>query len=106
MKFKKFLIIPVLIFIYIFFVVDLLVNYNPAVYSQPFLGPSGGGQTIGVGMAVSVSVTRPYLLGLIRLPVYTDGLGDIGTYHEAFFGFIAILTIILIVVELIQWRKR
>jgi len=106
MRYKKFLIIPVLIFIYIFLVVDLLVNYSPEGFSQPFPTPSGGGQTIGVGTAVTVSVMRPYLLGLIRLPVYSNGIGYIGTYHEAFFGFIGILVIIFIVIELIQWRKR
>ena len=105
MKFKKFIIIPILIFIYIFFIVDLLVGYRPSVYSKnPPLLP--GGQTIGVGTAVSVFVTRPYLFGLFRLPVYTDGIGYIGDIHEAFFYFIGILTVIFIVIELIKWRKR
>jgi len=104
MKFKKFLIIPILIFLYIFFVVDLLVNYKPDVYSKspPLFG---GVQTIGVGTAVSVFVTRPYLLGLIRLPVYTDGIGYIGDIHDAFFIFVGVLTVIFIVIELIKWRR-
>ena len=106
MKYKKFLIIPVLIFIYIIFVVDFLVNYSPMVYSQPSTQPFLGGQIIGVGTAVSVSVIRPYLFGLIRLPVYSEGIGYIGNYHEAFFYFIGILTVIFIVIELIKWRKK
>jgi len=106
MKFKKFIIIPILIFIYIFFIVDVLVNYTPIVYSQPSQPPFGAGQIIGVGTSVSVSVIRPYFFGLIRLPVYTGGIGYIGDIHEAFFYFIGILTVIFIVIELIKWRKR
>ncbi len=98
--------IPVLIFIYIFFVVDFLVNYSPTVYSQPSARPTGAGLIIGVGTAVSVSVIRPYLFGLIRLPVYSEGMGYIGSYHEAFFYFIGILTVIFILIELIKWRKK
>lgn len=103
MKFKKFLIIPILIFLYLYFVVDFLVNFQPDVYLKP---PPlyGGVQTIGVGTAVSVFVTRPYLFGLIRLPVYTNA-GYIGDIHDAFFIFIGILTTIFITIELIKWRR-
>ena len=107
MRYKKFLLIPVLIFIYIFFIVDLLVNYNPTIFSTT-TAPSDGGQPIGIGESISVVVTRPYFFGLIRLPVYTNYIGYIGNYHQAFFYFIGILTVVFIILEFfveISWGK-
>lgn len=104
MKYKKFLLIPVLLFIYIFFVVDLLVNFNPTIYSPTTTAPSGGGQEVGVGQSISVLVTRPYFFNLIRLPVYTD-YGYIGHYHQAFFYFIGVLTVLFIIIELRNWKS-
>jgi len=72
----------------------------PQIISSPTPNPSpSGGEVIGFGEAVGVMVTRPYLFGLIRLPVYTNTLGDISIYHDAFFYFIVILTVIFIIIE-------
>lgn len=100
MRFKKFLLIPALVFIYVFFIVDMLVNYSPtSVAETTTTTPSGGGQPIGVSESVSVYVTRPYFFGLIRLPVYTNYIGYIGGYHEMFFYSMGALTVIFIVLE-------
>jgi len=109
MKYKKFLLLPLLVFIYVFFIVDLLVNFNPgALYTTLYTTttvPQGGGQPVGVGESVSVVVERPYFFGLIRLPVYTNYIGYIGDYHQAFFYFIVALTIIFIILEFLERRK-
>jgi hypothetical protein len=103
MKYKKFLLIPALLFFYLFFVVDMLVSFSPATVTEAEAGQSGGGvQTIGVGEAISATVTRPYFFGLIMLPVYTSGLGNIGIYHEAFFWFLGLLTAAFVFIE---WRN-
>ena len=104
MKFKKFLIIPLLIFFYLFFIVDALVNYNPTVFS-PVSVQGGAGQPIGVGNSVSVIVMRPYLFGLVKLPVYTNYIGYIGDLHEGFFTFMMMLTVGFVIIELWNWRK-
>jgi hypothetical protein len=103
MKYKKFLLIPALLFFYLFFVVDMLVSYSPATVTGAEASQSGGGvQTIGVGEAISAVVTRPYFFGLIMLPVYTSGLGNIGVYHEAFFWSVGLLTAAFVFIE---WRN-
>ena len=61
---------------------------------------------MGIGQAVEVSVRRPYLFGLIYLPVYIEGLGDIGIYHDTFFAFIFALTIALIIKEIKNRKER
>lgn len=107
MRFKKFLLIPILLFIYIFFIVDMLVSFNPTVYS-PVTGVAGGGQPIGVGESVSILVTRPYFFKLIRLPVYTNYVGYIGDYHKMFFYFVGALTVVFVIFEFfveINWGR-
>jgi len=98
MRFKKFLLIPLLLFIYIFFIVDLLVSFNPTTLTGA-APPTGGGQPVGVGTAVSITVRRPYFFKLIKLPVYTNYIGYIGNYHKAFFYFVGILTAVFVVLE-------
>ena len=101
---KKFLLIPILIFVYIFFI-DILsqTNFQSAGISG---SPKGGvGEVLNIGQSIGVSVRRPYFFGLIYLPVYTESLGYIGLYHDAFFSFIFILTIALIIIE-IKNRKE
>jgi len=106
MRFKKFIIIPILIVAYVFFI-NRIVQYNPSIGTSSPGGVGGGGeQVIGVGATVTVSVTRPYLFGLIRLPIYTGALGDISGIHNFFFKFIIGLTIIFILIEIIQWRRK
>lgn len=95
---KKFIVIPILIIIYLFLVDALMqINFEPEVTAS--IPGSQGPSVIGVKDSISVSVTRAYLFGLIRLPVYTDSLGDIGIYHDTFFTIIFILTIALIIIE-------
>jgi len=81
-----------------------MIEMVPQILSSPTPSP-GGGEVIGFGEALGVMVTRPYLFGLIRLPVYTNTLGDISIYHDAFFYFIVILTIIFIIIE-VKNRRR
>jgi len=100
MKYKKFLLIPALLFFYLFFVVDVMVSLSPAQTTGTEEQASGGGvQPIGVGEAVSATVTRPYFFGLVMLPVYTSGIGYIGGYHDAFFWFLGLLTAAFVVME-------
>jgi len=99
MRFKKFLFIPILLFIYIFFVVDFLVSFNPTTFLTGVAPLSDDGQAIGVGTTVTVTVRRPYFFGLVRLPVYTNYIGYIGDYHKAFFYFVGILTVLLVILE-------
>lgn len=103
-RFLKYLIIPVLIVVYLFFV-DFLTQYNPAVGSYTEKSASGGTEIIGVGESVTVSVTRPYIFGLIRLPIYTSALGDISGLHNLFFNFIIFLTAIFVIIDIIHWRR-
>lgn len=106
MKFKKFILIPILLFIYVFFIVDLLINFNPIVFTVGAV-PTGGGQPVGIGDSVTVVATRPYFFKLIRLPIYTNYVGYIGGYHQAFFYFLGILTVVFVGIELKKnvWRK-
>jgi len=103
---KKFLIIPILIVAYIYFVIFILSQVSFLTpKTESATGPPGA-QVIGIGESISVSVTRPYLFGLIRLPIYTSQFGDIGLYHELFFYFIIILTVSFIIQEIKYKKKR
>ena len=95
---KKLLIVPILIFVYIFLIQVLSQMSFQEAPSQSLKG-GGSLEIVNIGQSIGVSVTRPYLFGLTHLPVYTESLGDIGGYHNAFFAFIVILTIALIVLE-------
>lgn len=94
---KRLLIIPILIIFYIFFINTIS---QMSFFSSTLLNLSGGnGQAIGLGQSIQVSVRRPYLFGLFYLPTYSESFGYIGGYHDAFFAFIVILTISLIILE-------
>jgi F0F1-type ATP synthase membrane subunit a len=101
MKHKKFLLIPVLIFLYIFFINWLVESATLVPSEQQTTGE--GPMHIGISTGVSVTVTRPYLFGLLELPVYTGALGDISSLHTTFFIFIVILTIAFAIMD---WRKK
>lgn len=102
---KKFLLIPILIVAYVYFVMFITqVNFQTIPTDQIDAPP--GVQAIGMGDSVSISVTRLYFFGLVRLPVYSASLGDIGGYHEAFFYFILALTVIFIIHEIKYKKKR
>jgi len=102
---KKFLLIPGLILLYIF-LIDFIAssNFIPST-TQTTEGASSEAVTIGVGQAISVSVVRPYFFGLLKLPVYSAALGDISIYHELFFYFIVTLTVIFVLMERFQKKE-
>jgi hypothetical protein len=95
---KKFLIVPISIFVYIFLIQMLS---QPGFQEAFWINGSGGGggEVVGMGTAIEVYVTRPYLFGLVRMPVYSPGIGYIGDYHDAFITFIVVLTIALLLLE-------
>ena len=104
MKYKKFFLIPILIFLYIVFINSLLeLAFVPSESASVEGQTSGTVQQIGISSGVSVVVTRPYLFGIIELPVFIGGVGDISFMHNTFFGFIVFLIIIFVAIE---WRKR
>lgn len=104
MRYKKFLLIPILIIAYVFFINLLIESASFATQAGEGQTPQGGSLVnVGISASASVSVVRPYLFGLLELPVYTDTLGDISPLHDTFFAFIVILTIVFMVIE---WRKR
>jgi hypothetical protein len=100
---KRFLIIPILIIAYVYFI-TLLSTIT--IQSAPEGASGGGGETIGFGESLTVSVTRPYFFGLVMLPTYSSVLGYIGLYHDLFFYFIILLTVIFIIQEIKYKKKR
>jgi hypothetical protein len=101
---KKFLIIPVLIIAYVFFINFISQMALPAGPTGQSMG-GGTVQTIGVGETISVSVTRPYFFGMVRLPVYSAAFGEIGWMHDIFTYFIIALTVIFIIQET-KYKKK
>lgn len=99
---KKFLAIPILIAAYVYFVIFLS---SISITSIPVGGSGAAGEVIGIGETLTVSVTRPYFFGLVRLPTYSPLLGYIGFYHDLFFFFIILLTVIFIIQE-IKYKKK
>lgn len=92
LKFAKYLIILLLL---VFYVTNFDSFVGPALtfISEQGQGAGGGGlQQIGLGFATSVAITRPYLFGLVRLPVYAGDLGDISGIHDVFFAILGLLT--------------
>jgi len=100
LKYGKYLLIPVLLLLYINFLDVLLSTASAFVSEQGQGGGDSGIQVIGVGFATSVTVTRPYLYGLVRLPVYAGDLGDISGIHYTFFAVLGLITIIFLVWDL------
>ena len=105
LKFLKYLVIPIVAVGYLFFV-DSLTQENSAVGNPFEKASSTGAEIIGVGTSVTVSVTRPYFFGLIRLPVYSGAFGDISGLHNFFFSFIIFLIAAFAIFDIIQWRRR
>jgi len=101
---KKLLIPVILIFVYIFFINSISqMSFQTGEVSESSGG--GPGEVINIGQSIGVSVTRSYFFSLIILPVFIDGIGNIGIYHDAFFIFIFILAIALIIIE-VKNRKN
>jgi len=102
---KKFLTIPILIAIYFIFI-NLITSNNILSGSTPSSSENPqGGLAIGMGQGISVSVTRSYLFGLIRLPIYSSSFGDIGVIHDLFIYFIIALTGILVLMEVFKKKE-
>jgi hypothetical protein len=108
MKYKKFLLIPLLLAFYLTFGLNLLMSFNYGVGTDAVMDKYTAGQQIGVGDKVVVSVTRQYLLGLVRLPVYNSSMGDISRIHETFFTLLGGLAIVFVYLEYsglqIRWK--
>lgn len=112
MRYKKFLIIPVslvlLVFLYVNFINSLAYGVE-TVRQNSGSAKSTGGEVIGVGQAISVQVTRamkPYLFGLVNLPAYAQGIGDLALLHTIFFWSLGILTILLTGIFVIIERRN
>lgn len=95
---KRFFIIPALFFAYLFFL-EYLVSGTVPIGAPKSKGYSAGGEVITMGDAISVYVTRPYLFGTMRLPVYTSSTGDIAFMHDMFFGFLGLLSGVFVALE-------
>ena len=97
-RFKKFLLIPVLVLVYLSFI-ESITSGNFFAGSQGPSGSGGGMVAIGMGHGIGVTVMRQYFFGLITLPVYSASLGNIGGLHTAFFYFVAALTLAFVIME-------
>lgn len=111
MRFGRFILIPIILLLLIFGYARLmnsLANSTIGISQSPSSEKSAAGEIIGVGQAVSVQITRatkPYLFGLIYLPSYAQGIGELETLHTVFFSLLCVLTIILIVIFIIIERR-
>ena len=105
MRFKKFLIIPILIFLYIFLVNFFFANIGIPITIRQY-STSGPLTILSIGETISVVVTRSYYFGLIRLPAYNNVIGEVGGIHRYFFyGFIPFITALFILLEIRSSRK-
>lgn len=100
LKFGKYLLIPILLLLYINFLDVLLATASTLPAEQGQGGGAGGIQVIGIGFTATVSVTRQYLFGLVRLPVYVGDLGDISGIHNIFFAILGLMTVGFLVWDL------
>lgn len=112
MRYKKFLLIPViflfLVFLYVNFI-NSLSHTSETVRQDSGTKKTGGGEVIGVGQAITVQVkraTKPYLFGLVNLPNYIQGIGNVTALHTIFFWSLYSLAAILTTVFIIIERRR
>lgn len=112
MRYKKFLLIPVLFFLIVWLYasfIGLLGDNTATTREASNIEKSSGGEIIGVGQAVSVQVTRatkPYLFGFVNLPVYIQGIGNLSVLHTVFFWSLYISTIFLTTIFVIIERRN
>ncbi|MBI1979124.1 MAG: hypothetical protein HYS62_03660 [Candidatus Aenigmarchaeota archaeon] len=111
MRYKKFLLIPAvfltLVFLYVNFI-GVLADYAETVRQSSNAEKSATGEVIGVGHAVSVQVKRattPYLFGMVSLPAFAQGVGNLTVLHTVFFWSLYFLTAILTTVFIIIERR-
>jgi len=110
MKYKKFLLIPVIFFVLVFLYTSFInsLSKSSELVREISSSESTTGQVIGVSQAVLIKVTRatkPYLFGLINLPTYTQGIGDLTMLHTLFFWSLYVLTAILTAIFIIIERR-
>lgn len=111
MRFKKFLLIPLAFLLLVFLysaVINSLSTNATLVKGDYSVSKTERGEVIGVGQAVSVQVSRakhPYMFGLVSLPAYIDGIGNISTLNTVFFGFSGAIAILLTTVFVIIERR-
>src|SRR3972149_7072216 len=106
MRFKKFLVIPVLLAVmwYGYFgYVDSLISGAASLNTGEKPTTSAGGEVIGVGTAVSVQVIRPYFFGLLELPIYTPSGSIAGMHSSFFFWFFATPILLTTAFLIIEW---
>lgn len=104
MRLLKYLLIPILVAGYLFFI-NSLPSYNQSSESSAEKSNAPGTEIIGVSDTVTVSVIRPYAFGLVKLPVYKSVFGDVSVMHSIFFDFIFILTATFIIIDIVKWRR-
>jgi hypothetical protein len=106
MGLQRLLIIPLMIILYIFFIgiIDQL-TYEDGLQILTVAG-GGAGENVGFGQSVSISVTRPYLFGLFRLPTYSAAFGYIGGWHDAYFTLVIIVSIALLLLEFKHMKAK
>ena len=96
-RYGKFLIIPVVFIVAVMLyvsVINSLAESSFTVRQSSNAEKIAGAEVIGVGQAVSVQVTRathPYLFGLVNLPTYAQGIGDLTGMHTIFFWLMYII---------------
>ncbi len=98
---EKILAIPAVVIIYLF-LIDAVSSNNFFPSSAGEASDMGNALQIGIGQSVGVSVTREYFGGLLRLPIYSGAIGDIGIYHNLFFNYF----IYIFAAAMIFWALR
>lgn len=101
MGYKKFFLIPLILFllilVYVTFINSLTENVI-TVREESSTGKVSGGEAIGVGQAISIQIkraTKPYLFGMVKLPAYAQGIGNLVILHTVFFWSLVPLTVLL-----------
>lgn len=109
--YTKFLLIPVVLVLivigYSSFMNSLAYKAETTVRGDSNAEKSASGEVIGVGQAISVKITRAklsYFFGLVQLPSYIEGAGNISALHTVFFILLAVGVIILSTVFVIIER--
>lgn len=101
MKYKKFIFIPVLIILYVLFVNEFVSLPIPSFLPKNYT-KNEGILEIPIGDTITVYVTRPYLFGLVRLPIQINDL-KLGWMHDIFFNFfIPSIFLIFIFIEFVN----
>lgn len=101
MRYKKFLLIPVVFIVLVFLYVNFINSFSSStetVSQGSTASKSRTGEVVGIGHAVTVKITRatkPYLFGLVDLPAHAQGIGSLTELHTIFFWSLYALTAIL-----------